>query len=79
VQSGAYRYVRHPIYASMLCMLLGTGFLIAPMWALLIALIFFLIGLEIRVRIEDALLASRFGETFRDYQRRVPAYLPFVR
>jgi len=49
------------------------------MWALLIALIFFLIGLEIRVRIEDALLASRFGETFRDYQRRVPAYLPFVR
>jgi protein-S-isoprenylcysteine O-methyltransferase Ste14 len=79
VQSGAYRFVRHPIYASMLCMLLGTGFLITPLWALFLALIFFLIGLEIRVRIEDALLESRFGDSFRDYQRRVPAYLPFVR
>lgn len=79
VQSGAYRFVRHPIYASMLCMLLGTGFLVTPMLALLAALVFCLIGLEIRVRIEDALLASRFGDAFRDYQRRVPAYLPFLR
>lgn len=79
VQSGAYRIVRHPIYASMLCMLLGTGFLITPLPMLLASLCFFLIGLEIRVRIEDALLASRFGEAFRDYQRRVPAYLPFIR
>lgn len=79
VQSGAYRFIRHPIYASMLCMLLGTGFLITPFPALIAALAFFLSGLEIRVRIEDALLASRFGDGFRDYQRRVPAYLPFVR
>ena len=79
VQSGAYRIVRHPIYASMLCMLLGTGFLITPLPLLAVALSFFLIGLEIRVRIEDSLLASRFGEEFRDYQRRVSAYLPFVR
>jgi protein-S-isoprenylcysteine O-methyltransferase Ste14 len=79
VQSGAYRVVRHPIYASMLCMLLGTGLLIAPLPRLVIALMFFLVGLEIRVRIEDALLMSRFGDEFRDYQRRVAAYLPFVR
>lgn len=79
VQAGAYRFVRHPIYASMLCMLLGTGSLITPLPALFLALTFFLIGLEIRVRIEDALLASRFGESFLDYQRRVPAYLPFLR
>jgi protein-S-isoprenylcysteine O-methyltransferase Ste14 len=79
VQSGAYRLVRHPIYASMLCMLLGTGFLIAPMPALLLALVFFLIGVEIRIRIEDALLAARFGEAFVEYRHRVPAYLPFIR
>jgi protein-S-isoprenylcysteine O-methyltransferase Ste14 len=27
IRSGAYRYVRHPIYTSMFCMLIGTGFL----------------------------------------------------
>jgi protein-S-isoprenylcysteine O-methyltransferase Ste14 len=79
VQSGAYRFVRHPIYASMLCMLLGTGLLITPARFVLLALLFFCIGVEIRIRIEDALLASRFGEEFRTYQRRVPAYLPFIR
>jgi len=38
-----------------------------------------IIGTEIRVRIEDRLLASRFGERFQDYQRSVPAYIPFLR
>jgi protein-S-isoprenylcysteine O-methyltransferase Ste14 len=79
VQAGAYRFVRHPIYASMLCMLLGTGLLITPARLLIISVVFCLIGVEIRVRIEDALLASRFGENFLEYQRRVPAYLPLVR
>ena len=36
-------------------------------------------GTEIRVRIEDALLAGRFGAAFEDYRRRVAAYIPFVR
>jgi len=79
VQSGAYRFIRHPIYASMLCMLLGTGLLITPAPLLLVSVVLVVIGLEIRIRIEDALLASRFGEEFRAYQRRVPAYLPFIR
>jgi protein-S-isoprenylcysteine O-methyltransferase Ste14 len=79
VQSGAYRMVRHPIYTSMLCLLLGTGFMITPLPMLLLSTLLFIIGTEIRVRIEDTLLASRFGDQFRDYQRRVPAYIPFLK
>jgi protein-S-isoprenylcysteine O-methyltransferase Ste14 len=76
VRSGAYRLVRHPIYTSMLCMLLGTGFMITP-WPLFAAAIaVFLVGTEIRVRIEDSLLASRFGDEFERYRRSVSAYLP---
>jgi protein-S-isoprenylcysteine O-methyltransferase Ste14 len=41
--------------------------------------ILFIAGTEIRVRIEDNLLASRFGEHFREYQQRVSAYVPLVR
>jgi len=78
VQSGAYRIVRHPIYTSMLCMLAGTGLLLARLPLLALAIAFFLVGTEIRVRIEDRLLASRFGQEFDDYRRRVHAYLPFV-
>jgi protein-S-isoprenylcysteine O-methyltransferase Ste14 len=79
VRSGVYGLVRHPIYTSMLCVLLGTGFLITPLPMLLAATFLFTIGTEIRVRIEDDLLASRFGEQFGQYRRRVAAYIPFLR
>jgi protein-S-isoprenylcysteine O-methyltransferase Ste14 len=76
---GPYRLVRHPIYTSMLCMLCGTGLLIAKWPLLLAALPLFFMGTEIRVRTEERLLVSRFGEHFREYQRSVPAYIPFLR
>jgi protein-S-isoprenylcysteine O-methyltransferase Ste14 len=79
VTRGAYRLVRHPIYASMLCMLLGTGLLITPLPLLAAALIVCAAGTEIRVRIEDRLLEVKFREVFRDYRRRVPAYIPFLK
>lgn len=77
VRSGVYRVVRHPIYTSMLFVLLGTGFIFTPLPMLVVAVLVFIIGTEIRVRIEDGLLASRFGAEFHQYRRSVPAYLPF--
>jgi protein-S-isoprenylcysteine O-methyltransferase Ste14 len=79
VRSGVYRVVRHPIYTSMLCMLFGTGFMITPLPILLLSMLLFIIGTEIRVRIEEKLLASRFGDEFRDYQRTVSPYIPFLK
>lgn len=79
VRAGPYRIIRHPIYASMLCMLLGTGMLLTPLPLLGVALLIYLIGTEIRVRVEDSLLESRFGAEFRTYRDEVAAYVPFVR
>lgn len=79
VQTGPYRWVRHPIYASMLGMVLATGFA-WTWWPMQIAgLAFCLIGTEIRVRSEDRLLSGRFPESFAAYRSRVPAYIPFIR
>jgi protein-S-isoprenylcysteine O-methyltransferase Ste14 len=79
VTSGPYRLVRHPIYTSLLCVLIGTGCLITPLPVLLLSIAVFIAGTEIRVRIEDKLLASRFGELFHEYRAAVRAYIPFVR
>ncbi len=78
IRSGPYRIVRHPIYTSMLCLILGTGLLLAPPLMLLVSLLLFVIGTEIRVRIEDGLLASRFGENFQNYRRTTPRYIPLL-
>jgi len=79
ITRGPYRVVRHPIYASMLCLLLGTGFTLTS-WPLLAAAVaFFIAGTEIRIRIEEGLLRSTFGESYEVYRRHVSAYIPFVR
>ncbi len=76
VQTGPYAIVRHPIYLSLLGMMLATALVMVP-WQSIVVL--YLIGTEIRVRAEDSILARRFGTSFEEYRRRVPAYLPFVR
>lgn len=79
IRSGPYGLVRHPIYTSMLAVICATAVIIAP-WPLFVgALILFVIGTEIRVRSEEMLLASQFGDEFQDYKRTVPAYIPFLR
>jgi protein-S-isoprenylcysteine O-methyltransferase Ste14 len=79
VTTGPYGIVRHPIYTSLLALLVCT-LLVLARWAWMpVALAVFVAGTEIRVRSEDGLLAGRFGESFAAYRARVPAYLPFVR
>ena len=79
VRTGPYAVVRHPIYAALGAMLLASILIYTrwPWW--LAALALYVAGTEIRVRTEDQLLASRFGTTAAEYQRTVPAYVPFLR
>jgi protein-S-isoprenylcysteine O-methyltransferase Ste14 len=79
VRTGPYALVRHPIYASLLAMLLAVIVLRTPWVRAAFSLGLFILGTEIRVRTEDRLLASRFGADFAEYRKRVPAYVPFVR
>jgi protein-S-isoprenylcysteine O-methyltransferase Ste14 len=79
VRSGPYRYVRHPIYTSMLCVLLATGLVISPLSLLLGAIIVFIAGAFIRIKIEDSLLESQFGAEFESYRQSVPGMLPFLK
>jgi protein-S-isoprenylcysteine O-methyltransferase Ste14 len=79
VRTGPYGIVRHPIYSSLLAILLSTILLPTPWRWVAVSLVLFVVGTEIRVRTEDKLLASRFGPEFAEYRKKVPAYVPFVR
>ncbi len=79
VTTGPYSRVRHPIYTSLLAILICTQALLTPLRWAAVSLALFIVGTEIRVHAEDGLLASRFGESFERYRKSVSAYIPFVR
>lgn len=79
IRTGPYTIVRHPIYASLFGMLLCSMLILTPWGWAPVPLVLFIAGTEIRVRSEDALLASRFGAEFHSYRKAVAAYVPFLR
>ena len=76
ITMGPYAVVRNPIYLGMFGMLLATGLVFSRWWNFLAAIIFFLIGNQIRIRAEEKLLRETFGSQFDDYARQVPAFFP---
>lgn len=78
ITTGTYSVVRNPIYLGMFGMLFATGLVYSRWWNFLGAIVFFLIGNQIRIRAEEKLLRETFGSQFDEYARRVPAFLPRI-
>jgi protein-S-isoprenylcysteine O-methyltransferase Ste14 len=78
IQTGAYRWLRHPIYASIFGMFLTVGFAWTWWPMFLAAIVFFIAGTEIRIAAEERLLTKRFPN-YAEYRARTKAYIPFIR
>ena len=77
VESGPYRWVRHPSYTGGLLTLLGV-LVCCVNWASLAALVVAVAGYAYRIRIEERALAADLGTPYRDYMRRTKRLIPFV-
>jgi len=78
IDSGPYRWIRHPAYLGSLLMFIGAGLTFAHPVALVL-----LIGPPIavflhRIHIEEALLAKKLGGPYQEYMARTKRLLPFV-
>jgi protein-S-isoprenylcysteine O-methyltransferase Ste14 len=78
ITEGPYSVVRNPIYTGMFGLLIATGLAMEHWLALIVAIGLFTAGLVIRVRSEEKLLRSAFGQEFEEYAKRVPAVIPGV-
>ncbi len=78
VTSGAYRWIRHPIYTTYLASPLSF-FLLTANWFIGLALLAMSILLASRVEGEEAMLLERFGDEYRAYIQRTGRFLPGLR
>jgi protein-S-isoprenylcysteine O-methyltransferase Ste14 len=77
IQSGPYRFVRHPIYSGILLMAVGSVLLYGEAYGIvLLAFIGVVFGYKIRV--EERLMSQQFPSQYLEYRRRVKAIVPFL-
>jgi len=80
VTGGAYSQVRNPIYLALLAMLVATGLLTSGGVKLILPVLFFLVGSELRIASEENELRKKFPEAYASYQSRTRwRYLPGLR
>jgi protein-S-isoprenylcysteine O-methyltransferase Ste14 len=77
VVEGPFRFVRHPAYSGDLALWLGSALatlnvLLVVLWPL------YVLGATLQSRVEDELLASKFGNDYRRYAARVGRFVPRV-
>ena len=83
VTRGAYRFIRHPMYASLLLLAWGICFKAgaqhaAPLLTNLALAGFASLCLYLTARVEERENLRRFGEEYRAYMRETKRFIPFL-
>lgn len=75
--NGAFGLVRHPIYAGMSLLALGSA-IWAPTVIIWIGFVLIALGSELRARSEETLLKRAFGAAYVEYSGRTKRFIPYV-
>jgi protein-S-isoprenylcysteine O-methyltransferase Ste14 len=78
VARGLYRYLRNPMYVGILAILLGESVLFASLRLLAYTAFAFAFYFLIVVLYEEPTLRRKFGESYRQYCRSVPRWIPRI-
>lgn len=77
VAEGAYRYIRHPLYCSLIFLTTGT-YLESPTKAAGALALLALLSLIIAAKVEEYENIQFFGASYREYMKRTRMFIPFV-
>jgi protein-S-isoprenylcysteine O-methyltransferase len=78
IDTGPYRYIRHPSYTGALMAFFGLG-LAFRNWAALAVMMVPIVGVFLwRIRVEEDALAQALGDRYRDYMGRTKRLVPAI-
>ena len=77
VTSGIYRYIRHPLYASLMYLAWGA-FLKEISWVSIILIIIASLSLFATARADEQECIQYFGDRYKEYMEGTKRFIPFV-
>ena len=77
VDTGVFRYIRHPLYASLICLSWGILLKNITPWLLVITL-FCTLMFYITSRYDEKECIAYFGDKYSDYMTHTRMFIPFV-
>ncbi|HEY2770010.1 MAG TPA: isoprenylcysteine carboxylmethyltransferase family protein [Solirubrobacteraceae bacterium] len=78
IDTGPYRWVRHPSYTGLLMTLIGIGLALGNWAALLVLIVLPAIGIVNRIRVEERALSEGIGEPYRRFAATRARLIPHV-
>jgi protein-S-isoprenylcysteine O-methyltransferase Ste14 len=78
VETGPYRYVRHPSYTGALMIFVGLGLALQSWGAVLVLVLIFAIAYGYRIHVEEQNLISQLGDAYISYSRRTKRLIPYL-
>jgi protein-S-isoprenylcysteine O-methyltransferase Ste14 len=76
ITEGPYSIVRHPLYFFSLLGAIGIGLASGNVLVLVLIIAFFLLYYPFTILAEESKLAEKFGQTYTEYKKRVPMFIP---
>jgi protein-S-isoprenylcysteine O-methyltransferase Ste14 len=78
IVAGPFAYVRNPLYLGNIFLYLGVGVMSNALfpWLLLVAAFYFVFQYYHIVVLEEEFLRSTFGDSYKDFAKNVPRFLP---
>jgi protein-S-isoprenylcysteine O-methyltransferase Ste14 len=77
VTTGLYRYIRHPMYGSLLIFGLGI-FLKSISWQSFILLMIIAVALFITCKVEEKEMKKKFGDEYENYITKTKMFIPYL-
>lgn len=74
--SGMYSVVRNPLYLSNFVVILGVVICVKVWWLVAIVALCYWLYIERVIAVEEAFLEQKFGDEYRTWAARTPAFLP---
>jgi protein-S-isoprenylcysteine O-methyltransferase Ste14 len=77
IQEGIYKYIRHPMYGSLLFLALGAMFKYINIIAVLLTVLV-LIFIILTAKVEEKENIKFFGSDYEDYMKKTKMFVPFI-